>query len=124
MANYKVIGKSKKIIADIAALTEAELSAVKNYMALGYELEEKKEKKAPKEAFTAKAIQAYLEEKGTKEQQKAYWDLFNKPVYKKDKNGNKTDEVVKLKNGEVKKQGHVACISWFKDTFKDYGKEK
>lgn len=40
MANYKAEGK--KIFADIGKLSEAELKAVKNYIALGYELVEQK----------------------------------------------------------------------------------
>lgn len=120
MANYNVISKSKKIVANIAALTETELAAVRNYMALGYTLEEKKEKKAPKEAFTAAAIQAWLKGNATPKQQEEYQKLFDAPVYEKDADGNKTNEVKKLKDGTVKKQGHVACISWFKETFPEY----
>lgn len=43
MANYKI--KDNRIIADISKLTEEELLAVKNYRALGYELEAKTFKK-------------------------------------------------------------------------------
>ena len=43
MANYKV--KDNKIYADISKLTEEELNAVKNYKALGYELEQREFKK-------------------------------------------------------------------------------
>lgn len=43
MANYKI--KNNRIIADISKLTEEELLAVKNYRALGYELESKTFKK-------------------------------------------------------------------------------
>lgn len=45
-ANYTVEGN--KVIANIAELTEKELTAVKNYMALGYTLEEKKVAKKTK----------------------------------------------------------------------------
>lgn len=46
MANYKVKAADMKIIADIKCLTQDELTAVKNYIALGYKLEEKKKSSA------------------------------------------------------------------------------
>ena len=52
-ANYTVEGN--KVIANIAELTEKELTAVKNYMALGYTLEEKKVAKKTK-SINTKAI--------------------------------------------------------------------
>ncbi len=112
MANYKLEGK--KVIAKVAALSDKELKAVKNYLALGYTLEEfKKEKKEPDEAFKALTIQKWLEENGTKAQKKEYWDRFNAPVVK--------DGVTKTKkDGTPKVKGHVATLAWFKKEFPNY----
>lgn len=116
-ANYHVVGN--RVFAKVAKLTEEELAAVKNYILLGYELvdSKEKEKKPINELFTAKAIQSYLEEKGTKEQQKIYWEKFNSPVI--DKN---TGEQKKYKNGKAKVKGHIATLQWFKTEFPNYGK--
>lgn len=114
MANYKVEGK--KVIAKVALLSEKELAAVKNYIALGYTLEEyKSEKKAPKEAFKAETIQKWLKEHGTEEQQKKYWELFNDPVLDK-----VTGEPLKKKDGTNRVKGHVATFAWFKKEFPKY----
>lgn len=114
MANYKVEGK--KVIAKVALLSEKELVAVKNYIALGYTLEEyKSEKKAPKEAFKAETIQKWLKEHGTEEQQKKYWELFNAPVLDK-----VTGEPLKKKDGTNRVKGHVATFAWFKKEFPKY----
>lgn len=117
MANYHV--KNQKVYAKIANLTEKELSAVKNYLALGFVLVESKEvnKKITNKAFTAKAIQEFLEEKGTKEQNKIYWEKYNEPVIDKE-----TGEYKKTKKGDIKKKGHIATLRWFKSEFPDYGK--
>ena len=117
MANYKTEGN--KVIAKVALLSEKELAAVKNYMALGYTLEEyKAEKKAPKEAFKAETIQKWLKEHGTEKQQKDYWELFNEPVVDK-----VTGETLKKKDGTVRKKGHVATFAWFKKEFPKYIEE-
>lgn len=114
MTNYKV--KDGKVIAKVAELSEKELQAVKNYIALGYTLEEfKKEKKEPNEAFKAATIQSWLEENGTKAQQKAYWDMFNAPVIDP-----KTKLPKKKKDGTKKVKGHVATLAWFKKEFPNY----
>lgn len=114
MANYKVEGK--KVIAKVALLSEKELAAVKNYIALGYTLEEyKAEKKASKEAFKAETIQKWLKEHGTEEQQKKYWELFNAPVLDK-----VTGEPLKKKDGTNRVKGHVATFAWFKKEFPKY----
>jgi hypothetical protein len=114
MANYKVEGK--KVIAKVALLSEKELAAIKNYIALGYTLEEyKPEKKVPKEAFKAQTIQKWLKENGTEEQQKKYWKLFNDPVLDK-----VTGEPLKKKDGTNRVKGHVATFAWFKKEFPKY----
>ncbi len=114
MANYKLEGK--KVIAKVAALSEKELQAVKNYMALGYVLEEyKKEKKEPQELFKAATIQKWLDENGTKAQKKEYWDKFNAPVIDK-----ATGEAKLKKDGTKKVKGHVATLAWFKKEFPNY----
>lgn len=117
MANYTLDGK--KVIAKVATLSEKELQAVKNYLALGYVLEEyKKEKKEPKEKFKAVTIQKWLDENGTKAQKKEYWDRFNAPVIDKD-----TGKPKLKKNGTPKIKGHVATIAWFKKEFPSYWEE-
>lgn len=114
MANYKLEGK--KVIAKVALLSEKELQAVKNYIALGYTLVEyKKEKKEPQELFKAITIQKWLEENATKAQQKKYWELYNAPVIDK-----VTNEPKYKKDGTIKNKGHVATLSWFKKTFPNY----
>lgn len=114
MANYTLEGK--KVIAKVASLSEKELQAVKNYLALGYELVEfKKEKKDPQEAFKAKTIQVWLDENATKAQKKEYWDRFNAPVIDKNTGKQKTK-----KDGTPKVKGHVATLAWFKKEFPNY----
>ena len=114
MANYKLEGK--KVIANVAALSEKELKAVKNYLALGYVLEEyKKEKKEPQELFKAATIQKWIDENATKAQKKEYWDRFNAHVIDK-----KTGEEILKKDGTPKIKGHVATLAWFKKEFPNY----
>ena len=70
--------------------------------------------------WTAAAIQEWLKENGTKEQQAKYWELFNAVVMKDDKPVlYKTGE----KAGEPKVKGHIATLSWFKETFPKYPKK-
>ena len=110
--------RGNTIYANIPALTERELKTVKNYRELGYKLvpiKEKKEEKPKDSKFTAKAIQAFLEEKGTKEQNKIYWEKYNAPVIDKE-----TGEQKKYKNGKARVKGHIATIRWFKNEFPDY----
>ena len=114
MANYKVEGK--KIIANVSLLNEKELTAVKNYMALGYTLEEYvKPKKQPNEKFKAATIQKWLDDNGTKAQKEKYWEIYKSPVIDK-----KTGEKKLKKDGTEKIKGHVATIAWFKQEFPDY----
>ena len=116
MANYII--NNKKIIAKVGYLSDTEIKKVKNYIALyGYDLVEynKKEhkdlfdsKKTPvNQQFTKEGILQYLEEKGTKEQQAKYWELYNEPTKK---------ELYK-KDGTRKTKGHIATIKWFKKEF-------
>ena len=75
MANYVVYEKSKKILAEVAELTEKELKAVMNYQALGYKLVGKKEKDETKE--TAKRVNAEYVKKYL-EKDKTALDTFTK----------------------------------------------
>lgn len=147
--HFRVDGK--KIIANVGALTENELNAIKNYIALGYELTEGKvnvsneNDKKPNEEWTEDAIRKFIEKNGTKEQKETYDNLYNAPtkdkaVYKNDvyKTIEFTDEsgkkhkrteydekgnkIIIHKAGEPRKQGHVGTLAWFKRTFPNYGK--
>lgn len=109
--NYKIVGN--KIIAKVGNLTDKEVAAVKNYIKLGFELEEPK-KKEPNPAFKKEAIQKYLEDKGTKEQQAKYEELFNQPILDED------GKQVYTKDGKPRVKGHIATLSWFKETFPKY----
>lgn len=99
MANYKVYEKAKKIVADVAELTDKELRAVNNYQVLGYKLVGKKEKDETKE--TAKRVNTDY--------------IVN--VYLKD------DEEAKE---EFSKNKGVKALQWFKETYpkdvKEYNK--
>ena len=147
--HYRVDGK--KVIANIGALTEQEMSAVKNYIALGYEVVEGKVKVdndgEVKKEWTEKSIREYIEKNGTEEQKKTYNDLYNKPtndkatykndVYKteefEDVDGkkhkitvydDKGNKIILHAKGEPRKQGHVGTLAWFKKTFPKYPNEK
>ena len=124
--HFEIVGDTIRF--DAKNITKAEAKAVKkladlfNYKLVPYIPEIKKE---PKEIWTAAAVQKFLEENGTKAQQKQYWDKFNAPmlddagkpvVYKNDsKDG-------RHKKGETRVKGHVATMQWFKKEFPNYGK--
>lgn len=63
-SNYTVKAEKKVILADVSKLTEEEIKVVKNYVALGYELKEKK--KNPKSKTVAE-MRADLKEIGEAE---------------------------------------------------------
>lgn len=115
--NYKIV--NKEIYVKMAnKLSAKELTVINNYVSLGYKMVIwEKEKKETNENWTAAAIQKWLKENGTKEQQAKYWELFNAVVMKDGKpvlytSGEKKDE--------PKVKGHIATLSWFKDTFPKY----
>ena len=120
--HYRIEGN--KVIANVAKLTEDEITAIKNYLLLGFTLCEpqKKKNKEAKDAYVAEYVQAWLYENATDEQIEKYWELYNEPVikdgevvvYKKDcKSG---------KEGEPKKKGHINTLPWLNKTFPEYGK--
>ena len=123
--NYKIVGEEIRF--DVNKITKGELKTIKKLAeGLGYKLVPivpEKVKKEPKAEWTAEAIQKFLDEKATKEQQKKYWAKFNEPmtddngepvVYKKDsKDG-------EHKAGEPRVKGHVATLQWFKKEFPEY----
>ena len=126
--NYKIVGDEIRF--NVKDITKGELKTIKKLAeGLGYKLvpfTPEKEKKEAKPEWKAEAIQKFLEEKGTKAQQKKYWEKFNEPmkdedgetvVYKKDsKDG-------KHKKGEPRVKGHVATLQWFKKEFPKYPEE-
>lgn len=130
--HYEINNATKQVLAVVEKLTDAETKAVKKYLDLGYVLvaqEQPKKKKATEEEQKANPkseinIQKYLKANATAEQQKKYWDLYNRqakdketkqPVfYKTDsKNG-------KFKKGDPKPVGHIGTLRWFKETFPEY----
>lgn len=140
--NYEIVGNT--IVAKISSLSEKDLKAVKNYIALGYELVEyKKQKAQSKDIYTEEKVKAYLNEYGTKKDIADYEKLYNEPVephttyksdtYKKetyldeagnekkrnvlDENGNK---IILHKKGDTKVKGFINALRWFRKTYKDY----
>lgn len=77
--NYEI--KGNKVIVKLEQLTDKDMAAVKNAVALGLELvpyvKPKKEPKDTNSKLTAEAVQKYLKEHGTKEQQNKYWEIYN-----------------------------------------------
>ena len=133
MGHYEIKNETKEIIANMEKLNDADIKAIKNYMAFGYtmvpEVKEKKEVKIPTEAerlanpYSTINVQKYLAEEGTKDQQEKYWELFNEVI--KDENGEtvrykKTTSDKKHKAGEPRVKGHVRTLKWFKEEFPNY----
>lgn len=120
--NYEIVGK--KIIAKVGSLTEKQLAVIRNYLALGYELEEYKPES---ELYKKENIIAYLKKYYDEEAVKAFEDKANEPnkngktyakdVIATDDNGN---EVIKHKKGDLKPIGYVGAFKWFKNKYKDY----
>ena len=121
MANYKVSGD--KILADVSKLTEEELNAIKNYMALGYELVDKKFKKGITKEEMLKELAS--DEDAKKDFETAY-------SIKKDEIKNKADIIkafevkygikTKTKADEDIVGYHLACqiyTKWSKKNKKD-----
>ncbi len=79
--NYVVDNEEKKVYAKIGKLKEKEMKEVLNYQTFGFEVipyeEPKKEPKDTNPKLTAEAVQKYLKENGTKEQQNEYWKIYN-----------------------------------------------
>lgn len=129
---YEVDSKNKIIRAVIPKLSEKDKKAVKNYIDLGFELIEIEEpKKEANPAFKEEAVQKFLQEKGTKEQQEQYWKLYN-DFQKDSKTGDyiyytknsKEGSKKPYKKGDKKVRGHIATLHWFKKTFPNYPNEK
>ena len=140
--NYEIVGNT--IVAKISSLSEKDLKAVKNYIALGYELVEYKKPVAKsKDIYTEEKVKAYLKEYGTKKDIETYEKLYNEPlkdnakytndIFKVetylDKDGTKHtktiyDEngkkIIIHKKGDIKVKGFINALRWFRDTFKDY----
>ena len=121
MANYKVNGN--KVFADVSKLTEEELNAVKNYMALGYELVNKEFKKGITKAEMLAELAS--DEDAKKDFETAY-------SIKKDEIKDKADTIkafevkygikTKTKAGEDIVGYHLACqiyTKWSKKNKKD-----
>ena len=127
--HYEVNNEERVVNAKMHLLNDEDLRVLKNYVAIGYSInpvEPKKQKvviasdeEKALNPYSAMNVQKFIEEKGTEEQKKKYWELFNtrlknNAVYKDDtKDG-------KHKKGEPRVKGHIYTLKWFKDTFKDY----
>lgn len=115
--NYKIVNK-EIYVKMTNKLSAKELTVINNYVSLGYKMVIwEKEKKKANENWTAATIQKWLKENGTKEQQAKYWELFNAVVMKE---GKPVLYETGEKKGEPKVKGHIATLSWFKDTFPSY----
>lgn len=144
-AHYEVDATNRIIRAIVARLTDKELKEIKNYVTLGFQLvpvEEEKKKRATEEEkannpFSEMNVRKFLEEKGTKAQQKKYNELYNEQatdkktglpaVYKNDSPANKKqglEKGAKFKKGDKKPKGHIATLAWFKTEFPDYPDKK
>ncbi len=127
---YKVNHTRRKVYAKPLALSEKEKEEVKAYLDLAYTISEPKEQpkqteeEKAKNKFSMVNVQKYLEENGTKEQQKHYWKLFNAPAIDKKTRLEKTYKLDtkdgKHKAGDIKVRGHIATLRWFKTTFPNY----
>ena len=138
--NYTVDNGQKIIFADVAKLNKKELAAVKNYLALGYEIVEPEKKDLSKEEVEAKKakaaaeraknpyssinVEAFLKQKGNE----ALWEEYTKR-YNEQAGTNRTkkndkgeieeikDEPKFLKSGKPKKKGFANCIGWFRSKY-------
>lgn len=111
--NYVIDNKEKAIYANIASLTEKQVKAIKNYLALGYVLKEKV--KTPNEKMKKENVVAYLTANGTKEQIDNFNAIMEEIVIDKDTKQPKT-----LKDGTPKKKGYIAALQYFKKEFPNY----
>lgn len=111
--NYVIDNKAQVIYANVASLTEKQLKAIKNYIALGYQLKEKV--KTTDEKMKKENVVAFLNSNGTKEQIDKFNAIMNEPVIDKD-----TKQPKMLKDGTPKKKGYVAALQYFKKQFPNY----
>lgn len=111
--NYVIDNKAQVIYANVASLTEKQLKAIKNYIALGYQLKEKV--KTTDEKMKKENVVAFLNANGTKEQIDKFNTIMNEPVIDKD-----TKQPKMLKDGTPKKKGYVAALQYFKKQFPNY----
>lgn len=113
--NYVIDKEEKVIYANVASLTEKQVKAIKNYLALGYTLTEKE--KTPNEKMKKENVVAYLNENGTQAQIAKFNEIMEEIVIDKE-----TKQPKKLKDGTPKKKGYVAALQYFKKQFPDYCK--
>lgn len=133
---YTVEGK--KIFATVSKLSTKDLKAIKNYVALGFELvdvkppkltqEEKaarakenkaaKEKAAKENPYSKQNVEAFLKLPENAELLKVYKARYDEQAGTNRKGKDKIDEPKYLKDGKPKKKGYANCIGWFCDMFK------
>lgn len=128
--NYEIVGK--KIIAKVGSLTEKQLVVIRNYLALGYELEEyKPDSELYKKENIIAYLKKYFDEKAVEDFENKAKELnqngktYANDVILKDENGEDVKdengkEVIKHKKGDLKPIGYVGAIKWFKKEYKDY----
>ena len=143
---FIVDNENETIIAKMESLTDKDVKILKNYKLLGYNVipyEKPKAEETEEKIYTEPNVRKFLEEKGTKEQQKKFDKLYNekrtgannkykadsykKETYKgedgkthsritKDEKGEK---IIIHKKGEVKVKGFINTLRWFKEEFKN-----
>lgn len=121
MANYTIDNEKKQIIVKMESATEKEMKAIINFQKIGYELVPfKKEKKTEEELAASKFSKAniikYLEENGSKEQQKRFAEIQEEVAEGKFY----TKDTKTHKKGEPKKKGFIAALKYFKEQFPNY----
>ena len=112
MANYEVNNAKKVVYAKVECLTEKQIKAVRNYLALGYKLEDKP--KGEKD-FSKDSVIAYLKQYGTPEQIKKFNDKMEAQA--KDR---ETGEPIFKKDGSPRKVGFIAGLKYFQNEFPNY----
>ena len=106
--NYTIDKKNKIVVAKVGNLTENQLKIVRNYIGLGYTLQEYVKPKTDK--FKREVVEKYLKENGTQKQIETYNKIINEPC----KNGGTK------KDGTPKTKGYVAGLKYFKSEFPKY----
>lgn len=106
--NYIIDSKKMIITAKVGSLTEKQTKKIRNYIALGYTLEEYV--KPINEKFKKENVIKYLNEHGTEEQKKKFNKVMNEP----------TKKGTLKKDGTPKTKGFVAGLQYFKEQFPDY----
>lgn len=112
--NYEVDNKNKVIYAKVESLTEKQIKTIRNYIALGYSLQEKK-KETANGKFKKEAVIAYIEANGTEEQKARFYGIMEEPARDKD-----SGEIILTKEGTQKKKGYIASLKYFQSQFPNY----